>query len=94
MQLDGPGTFSGRTENGGPFVSDVRDLRDRNDVFDGPGGRFGSSATLTPRGQAERVESRLSRATPSRSWAFTPVLGRAIHADDDRDARRRTRWSC
>src|SRR5512134_2947761 len=60
VQLDGPGPFSGRTMNERTFSYPMYvDLRDRNDVFDGLIARFGAAATLTQRGQAERVEVEL-----------------------------------
>ena len=57
VQLDGPGPFSGRTMNDRTFSYPMYvDFRDRNDVFSGLIARFAVSATLTQRGQAERVD--------------------------------------
>ena len=60
------------------------DLRDRNDVFDGLVGRFGASATLTQRGQAERVDVELVSGNTFDVLGVSPVLGRALTPDDDR----------
>ncbi len=60
------------------------DLRDRNDVFDGLVGRFGASATLTQRGQAERVEVELVSGNTFDVLGVSPVLGRSLTPDDDR----------
>jgi predicted permease len=85
VQLDGPGPFSGRTMNERTFSYPMYvDLRDRNDVFDGLVGRFGSAATLTARGQAERVEVELVSGNTFEVLGITPVLGRSITPDDDR----------
>ena len=45
VQLDGPGPFSGRTENDRTFSYPMYvDFRDRNDVFDGLGRAFRRAA--------------------------------------------------
>ncbi len=85
VQLDGPGPFSGRSMNERTFSYPMYvDLRDRNDVFDGLVGRFGASATLTQRGQAERVDVELVSGNTFEVLGVSPVLGRALTADDDR----------
>jgi len=86
VQLDGPGPFSGRTVNERTFSYPMYvDLRDRNDVFDGLVGRFGAAATLTGRGQAERVEVELVSGNTFDVLGVAPVLGRSFTADDDRN---------
>ena len=85
VQLEGPGPFSGRTMNERTFSYPMYvDLRDRNDVFDGLVGRFGSAATLTARGQAERVEVELVSGNTFEVLGVSPVLGRSLTPDDDR----------
>ena len=85
VQLDGPGPFSGRTMNERTFSYPMYvDLRDRNDVFDGLVGRFGAAATLTSRGQAERVEVELVSGNTFDVLGVSPVLGRSLTPDDDR----------
>src|SRR5262245_47219119 len=78
VQLDGPGTFSGRTVNDRTFSYPMYvDFRDRNDVFDGLVARFGTHATLTQRGQAERVDVELVSGNTFTVLGAMPVLGRA-----------------
>ncbi|MBA3269917.1 MAG: ABC transporter permease [Acidobacteria bacterium] len=85
VQLDGPGPFSGRTINDRTFSYPMYvDFRDRNDVFTGLVGRFGASATLTQRNQAERVDVELQSGNTFEVLGVTPVLGRALTQDDDR----------
>ena len=85
VQLDGPGPFSGRTMNARTFSYPMYvDLRDRNDVFDGLVARFGASATLTARGQAERVDVELVSGNTFDVLGVSPVIGRALTPDDDR----------
>jgi putative ABC transport system permease protein len=85
VQLDGPGPFSGRTMNERTFSYPMYvDMRDRNDVFDGLIARFGAAATLTQRGQAERVEVELVSGNTFDVLGVRPVLGRALTSDDDR----------
>ena len=84
VQLDGPGPFSGRTENDRTFSYPMYiDFRDRNDVFDGTVARFGAHATLTQRGQAERVDVELVSGNTFGVLGVNPVLGRAIGDSDD-----------
>lgn len=85
VQLDGPGPFSGRTMNDRTFSYPMYvDLRDRNDVFSGLVGRFGASATLTARNQAERVDVELQSGNTFDVLGVRPVLGRALTPEDDR----------
>jgi predicted permease len=86
VQLDGPGAFSGRTYNDRTFSYPMYvDLRDRStSVFDGLVARFSASATLTYRGQAERVDVELISGNTFEVLGVSPVLGRAITPDDDR----------
>ena len=85
VQLDGPGTFRGRTSNDRSFSYPMYvDLRDRNDVFAGLVARFGASATLTARNQAERVDVELVSGNTFDVLGVSPVLGRALTQNDDR----------
>jgi predicted permease len=85
VQLDGPGPFSGRTMNERTFSYPMYvDFRDRNDVFDGLVARFGAAATLTQRGQAERVDAELVSGNTFEVLGVSPILGRAFTQDDDR----------
>ncbi len=85
VQLDGPGPFSGRTMNDRTFSYPMYvDFRDRNDVFSGLIARFAVSATLTQRGQAERVSVEMISGNTFDVLGISPVLGRALTADDDK----------
>jgi predicted permease len=85
VQLDGPGTFRGRTTNDRTFSYPMyADLRDRNDVFTGLIARFGASATLIARNQAERVDVELVSGNTFSVLGVSPVVGRALTQDDDR----------
>jgi predicted permease len=85
VQLDGPGPFSGRTQNERTFSYPMYvDLRDGNDVFAGLVARFGTSATLTQRGQAERVDVEMISGNTFEVLGVTPILGRALTPADDR----------
>jgi predicted permease len=85
VQLDGPGTFRGRTENDRTFSYPMyADLRDRNDVFSGLVARFESSATLTARNQAERVDIELVSGNTFDVLRASAVVGRTLTQDDDR----------
>jgi predicted permease len=86
VQLDGPGAFSGRTYNDRTFSYPMYvDLRDRNDVFSGLIARFPSSATLTARNQAERVDVELVSGNTFDVLGVSPAVGRALSPDDDRN---------
>ena len=85
VQLDGPGTFRGRTSNARTFSHPMyRDLRDRNDVFTGLVARTPATATLTYRGQTERVDAELISGNTFAVLGVQPMLGRALTDDDDR----------
>ncbi len=85
IQLDGPGAFSGRTRNDRTFSYPMYvDLRDRNDVFTGLVARCATSATLTARGQAERVGVEMVSGNTFEVLGVGPHLGRALSAADDR----------
>jgi predicted permease len=85
VQLDGPGPFSGRTQNDRTFSYPMYvDLRDRNDVFSGTIARYAVSATLTQRGQAERVAVEMISGNTFDVLGVAPALGRGFTQDDDR----------
>jgi predicted permease len=85
VQLDGPGTFRGRTTDARTFSYPMyRDLRDRNDVFTGLVARAPATATVSYRGQTERVEVELISGNTFAVLGVQPVLGRAFADDDDR----------
>jgi predicted permease len=86
VQLDGPGPFSGRTYNDRTFSYPMYvDFRDRSStVFDGLIARFPTSATLTYRGQAERIDVEVISGNTFTVLGVSPVIGRALTPDDDR----------
>ena len=85
VQLDGPGPFSGRTQNDRTFSYPMyADLRDRNDVFAGLVARFPSSATMTMRNQAERVDVELVSGNTFEVLGVNAIVGRTLSPDDDR----------
>jgi len=85
VQLDGPGPFSGRSINDRTFSYPMyADFRDRNTVFSGLIARFPTNATLTYRGQAERVDVELISGNTFEVLGVSPSLGRALTQDDDR----------
>ena len=85
VQLDGSGPFSGRTYNDRTFSYPMyADLRDRNTVLDGLVARFPTSATLTVRGQAERIDVEMISGNTFEVLGVSPVLGRPLTPDDDR----------
>jgi predicted permease len=85
VQLDGPGPFSGRTENDRTFSYPMyAELRDRQSVFSGLIARYPSNATLSQRGQAERVTVELISGNTFTVLGVGPHLGRVFTADDDR----------
>jgi predicted permease len=59
------------------------DLRDRNDVFTGVVARFGASATLTVRNQAERVDVELISGNTFEVLGVSPIVGRPLVVTDD-----------
>jgi predicted permease len=85
VQLDGPGTFRGRTIDERTFSYGMyRDLRDRNEVFTGLVARGSATATLTYRGQTERVDAELISGNTFAVLGVQPALGRAFSDEDDR----------
>jgi predicted permease len=85
VQLDGPGTFRGTATSGRAFSYPMyRDLRDRNEVFTGLVARAPATATLTYRGQTERVDAELISGNTFAVLGVQPVLGRALTEVDDR----------
>jgi predicted permease len=86
VQLDGPGTFSGRTMNNRTFSYPMyQDLRDRTDVFSGLIARAPAAATARAAGaEAERVSVEMISGNTFDVLGVRPILGRAITADDDR----------
>jgi predicted permease len=85
VQLDGPGPWSGRTLDARTFSYPMyRDLRDRNTVFSGLVAQFSTAATLTFRDRSERVGAELISGNTFDVLGVSPVLGRALTADDDR----------
>jgi predicted permease len=85
VQLDGPGTFRGATAGARTFSYPMyRDLRDRNEVFTGLVARAPATATLTYRGQTERVDAELISGNTFAVLGVQPVLGRALTESDDR----------
>ncbi len=85
VQLDGPGPFSGRTRDDRTFSYPMyTDLRDRNEVFTGLVARASSSATLTHRGQAERVDAEMVSGNTFDVLGVSAVVGRTLTPDDDR----------
>jgi predicted permease len=85
VQLDGPGTFSGRTMNDRTFSYPMyQDLRDRNDVFTGLVARAPFAATITVQEQPERVSVEMISGNTFDVLGVRPILGRAFTPDDDR----------
>jgi predicted permease len=85
VQLDGPGPWSGRTLDARTFSYPMyRDLRDRNTVFSGLVAQFGTAATLTFRDRSERIGAELISGNTFEVLGVSPVLGRALTAEDDR----------
>ncbi|MGE3274004.1 MAG: ABC transporter permease [Vicinamibacterales bacterium] len=85
VQLDGPGTFSGRTMNDRTFSYPTYvDLRDRNQVFAGLVARVPTPATFSLRGQAERIDAEIVSGNTFAVLGVSPVLGRPLTPEDDR----------
>jgi predicted permease len=85
VQLDGPGTFSGRTQDDRTFSYPMyADLRDQNQVFTGLVARAPASATVTYRGQAERVDAEMVSGNTFDVLGVGAIVGRTFTADDDR----------
>ena len=85
VQLDGPGAFRGRTFNAQTFSYPMyRDLRDRNEVFNGVLGRFATSMTAVWNGQSERVSGELVSGNYFEVLGVRPEIGRVFNEADDR----------
>lgn len=85
VQLDNPGTFSGRTDGDRTFSYPMYvDLRDRNTVFDGLVGRFETPGTLAAGRDAERISIELVTGNLFEVLGVQAVLGRALTPADDR----------
>jgi predicted permease len=83
--LDGPGAFMGRTFNAMTFSYPMyQDFRDRNEVFSGVIGRFGTSMTVSWHGEAERANGELVTGNYFETLGVRPALGRVFNAADDR----------
>src|SRR5690606_56496 len=86
VQLDGPGTFRGRTTGSQTFSYPMyRDLRDGADVFAGVVGRAPAAATARVEGgEAERVSVEMISGNTFEVLGVRPAVGRAFSPDDDR----------
>jgi hypothetical protein len=85
VQLDGPGTFRGRTMNERTFSYPMyQDLRDRNEVFTGLVARAPSTATFTYRGQSDRINAEMISGNTFEVLGVRPAVGRALTVLDDR----------
>ncbi len=86
VQLDGPGTFRGRTNGNRTFSYPMyRDLRDRTDAFAGVVGRAPTAATSRVEGaEAERVSVEMISGNTFEVLGVRPAVGRAFTPDDDR----------
>ncbi|MET0555679.1 MAG: ABC transporter permease [Vicinamibacteria bacterium] len=84
--LDGPGIFSGHTENDHTFSYPMYlQLRDRGgEAFSGLVARYPSDATLGWRGRTERVQVEAVTGNYFDVLGVRPALGRAFTPDDDR----------
>jgi putative ABC transport system permease protein len=84
--LDGPGTFSGHTENDHTFSYPMYlQLRDHGgDAFSALFARFPADATLGWRGRTERVQVEAVSGNYFEALGVRPVVGRAFTPDDDR----------
>ncbi len=85
VQLDGPGPFSGHTENNRTLsYPRYLDLRDRNQVFDGLVARYGTQATLRVGAEAQPVNAELVRGNTFAVLGVRPFVGRRLTPEDDR----------
>lgn len=82
--LDGPGAFSGRTQNEQSFSYPMyRDFRDRNSVFSGVIARYGTGLSVSHQGRTELVSAELVSGNYLEVLGVIPALGRALAASDD-----------
>src|SRR5262245_16376367 len=88
VTLDGPGPYSGRTENDQTFSHPMYlALRDGGQAaFSGVVARYPSDATLTSRGRTERVMVEAVSGNYFEVLGVGTAVGRAITPDDDRVA--------
>jgi predicted permease len=85
VQLDNPGTFSGRTDGDRTFSYPMYvDFRDRNTVLAGLVARFSTAGTLAAGQQAERIDIELVSGNTFQVLGVQAALGRALTPDDDR----------
>jgi predicted permease len=86
VTLDGPGPYSGRTENEQTFSHPMYlALRDGGSAaFSGVVARYASDATLTWRGRTERVTAEAVSGNYFEVLGVPTAIGRAITPDDDR----------
>jgi predicted permease len=84
--LDGPGPFSGRTENNQTFSYPMyRDLRDRGgEAFGEVLARYGTSVSLSFQTRTERATAEVVSGNYFRALGVGPSLGRVFSADDER----------
>jgi predicted permease len=83
--LDGPGPFTGRTENNGTFSYPMyRDFSEQTTVFDGVIARFGVAATMVALGHSERVSGELVSGNYFDVLGVHAHIGRTFTPDDDR----------
>jgi predicted permease len=84
--FDGPGPFSGRTNNDKTFsVPMFRGLeRGSRDVMEGMFARYDTSATLSTAKQSERVYAELVTGDYFRVLGVGSVVGRTLGPEDDR----------
>jgi predicted permease len=84
VHLDGPGVFSGSTEDLQSFSYPMyADLQNRNQVFDGLVAQYSTAATLTVRNQAERISVDLVSGNLFGVLGVQPAIGRAFTQADD-----------
>jgi predicted permease len=86
VQLDGPGTFRGRSNGSRTFSYPMyKDLRDQSDVFAGVVARAPAAATARVEGaEAERVSVEMISGNTFDVLGVRPAIGRALTPDDDR----------
>lgn len=83
--LDGPGAFSGRTENDQTFAYPMyKDFRDRNTVFSGVIARYATSLSVVYQEKTERIAAELVSGNYFEVLGVGPAEGRVLGAADDR----------
>jgi predicted permease len=82
--LDGPGAFSGRTENDQAFSHPMYlDFRDRNQVFSGVIARFPAGVSVAHQGRTELANLELVSGNYLDVLGVAPALGRGLAPSDD-----------